>query len=130
MGFDPRSVGHTTPRFSVHLSQTEVDEWVLNEPPLLNASTDALPRLYERYKLRGALSNDTMGANVGGEFASTFDVCRDMLQIMRAHGLDKLNYWGFSYGTILGATYAAMFPVSSVYSCSQAGPLMLQHLSE
>ncbi|KAJ7441123.1 hypothetical protein FB451DRAFT_1299085 [Mycena latifolia] len=35
-----------------------------------------------------------------------------MLRIVQAHGLDKLQYWGFSYGTVLGPTYASIFPVS------------------
>lgn len=117
LAFDPRSVGHTTPRFSVHVSQSEVDEWIITEPPVANATPDALERLYERNKLRGKLSGEKGRGGEGGEHASTAVVCRDMLQIARAHGREKVMYWGFSYGTILGATFAAMFPVSRVVSC-------------
>lgn len=41
---------------------------------------------------------------------STADVARDMDLIRQAQGDEQLNYVGISYGTYLGATYAAMFP--------------------
>ncbi|MFE1749320.1 alpha/beta hydrolase [Streptomyces anandii] len=40
----------------------------------------------------------------------TVDSARDLDVIRQALGDDKLNYLGFSYGTRLGAVYAAQFP--------------------
>jgi pimeloyl-ACP methyl ester carboxylesterase len=43
-------------------------------------------------------------------YVSTANVARDMDFIRKALGESKVNYFGFSYGTFLGATYESLFP--------------------
>ncbi|RYP63536.1 hypothetical protein DL771_009232 [Monosporascus sp. 5C6A] len=64
----------------------------------------------------GNLANDCLNSEENapeiGELISTGYVARDLMQLNDApEGPDSLlNYWGSSYGTILGTTVAAMFP--------------------
>jgi len=44
-----------------------------------------------------------------GHIDST-DAARDMDRIRQALGVSKISYWGLSYGTVLGAAYAHLFP--------------------
>jgi pimeloyl-ACP methyl ester carboxylesterase len=57
--------------------------------------------------LAGACANQ---ASVILDHMSTADTARDMDLIRQAVGDQQLSYYGISYGTYLGATYAAMFP--------------------
>ena len=38
------------------------------------------------------------------------DAARDMDRIRQALGVSTVNYWGISYGTVLGSVYAHLFP--------------------
>ena len=44
------------------------------------------------------------------QYVGTNDAARDMDSIRRALGEEKISYFGFSYGSELGATWATMFP--------------------
>lgn len=44
------------------------------------------------------------------DHVSTIEAARDMDVLRQVIGDDKLHYVGFSYGTLLGATYAGLFP--------------------
>jgi pimeloyl-ACP methyl ester carboxylesterase len=43
-------------------------------------------------------------------FVNTFNTARDMDRIREALGLATIDYYGLSYGTVLGSVYADLFP--------------------
>ncbi len=103
IGFDPRGVGTSQPNLSC-----DGDYFPYDRP-------DYVPftRQLERTWLHKAAGYASACAQVGGELLDhmkTTDWVNDMESIRKAFGADKINYYGFSYGTYLGQVYATMHP--------------------
>lgn len=54
---------------------------------------------------------DTLGEH--GKYINTPQTAADMNSILDALGQNEMIFWGFSYGTVLGQTYASLFPERS-----------------
>jgi pimeloyl-ACP methyl ester carboxylesterase len=104
--FDPRGTGASRPIDCVDDAFLDRSA-VLAAVPTNIAQLSAL-RDYNAQFAAGCI--DRMGVYAGQ--VGTRNVARDLEAIRVALGDAKLDYLGYSYGTIIGATYAQMFPAS------------------
>jgi pimeloyl-ACP methyl ester carboxylesterase len=104
VGFDPRGIGSSSPL--VCLTNRQQDAFIAaNQNPTTPGQELALLALVQGF----ARSCQQHSARIL-PFMSTADQARDMDVIRAVVGDTKLHYYGASYGTFLGATYAELFP--------------------
>ncbi|MEI8080715.1 MAG: alpha/beta hydrolase [Actinomycetes bacterium] len=103
LGFDPRGVNRST-RLTC-LTQAQTTALAVGELPITRAQVRA------RAALSGSISQGcerrarTLTANIG-----TDTVARDLEVARIVLKQSRLNYYGVSYGTYIGAIYARLFP--------------------
>jgi len=104
VGFDPRGVGASSPVQCLDDKQTDAFLAADGTPstPAQVATIDALAKEL-------AVSCRTRTPKIYAHM-STREAVRDMDILRAALGDEKLSWLGFSYGTMLGATYADLFP--------------------
>jgi pimeloyl-ACP methyl ester carboxylesterase len=105
IGFDPRGVGRS--QAIDCLSDARMDAYLGADPSPDNDAERLLLRSVSKELADGCASR--VGVDVMRHLG-TFDAARDMEQIRRALGEETISMMGFSYGTLLGATYAELFP--------------------
>ncbi|MEO7979966.1 MAG: alpha/beta fold hydrolase [Sporichthyaceae bacterium] len=103
IGFDPRGVGASRPSLSCDPRYFGPDR------PEYVPSTPHLFHVWQRRSRRYAADCGKAGGRLLDHMRTT-DSARDMDQIRAALGVDRISYYGFSYGTYLGQVYATLFP--------------------
>lgn len=106
VSFDPRGVGRSSP-VSCGLGPGDENARAVSAAVDLTDPRIAHERLAAWRRLAAACAEHSGPVQA---HMSTVDTARDLDVIRQVLGDDKLNYLGFSYGTRLGAVYAARFP--------------------
>jgi pimeloyl-ACP methyl ester carboxylesterase len=105
VGFDPRGIGRSSPIKCFGNEGQAVQAFAPVPYPLSDEEVQATVAGVELLADRC-----DRGATRPSEDMSTANVARDLDLLRQAVGDDQLNFLGLSYGTLLGQTYANLFP--------------------
>jgi pimeloyl-ACP methyl ester carboxylesterase len=109
VGFDPRGIGASLPAVrclsGAQFDQERASDLDDDPSPAGVAKFEQQQKDYANDCVKNTPDGKTMLANVG-----TVDAARDLDILRSVLGDKQLTYLGYSYGTLLGTTYAEQFP--------------------
>jgi len=106
LGFDPRGVGRSSAVSC--LTDSETDEFLYNVTGFELGSDEDLEFSRAAIKDFGAKCLEGTGDLLA--HVDTVSAAKDMDVLRAVLGQEKLHYLGYSYGSLLGTTYATLFP--------------------
>src|SRR3954466_517484 len=101
IGFDPRGVGSSKPALSCNASFFHGDR-----PPYRPTTR----KIHRRWVARSKAYARACSGRALLQHVKTTDSVKDMESLRIALGQQKINFYGFSYGTYLGQVYATQHP--------------------
>ncbi|MER6995691.1 alpha/beta hydrolase [Streptomyces sp. NPDC000410] len=103
IGFDPRGVGKSKPALNCRPGHFA---------PVRAGSVPHTAQTERAQLLRAVAFTEACTARYGDllPYMDTVSTARDLDVVRRALGAEQINYFGYSYGTYLGAVYAKHFP--------------------
>jgi pimeloyl-ACP methyl ester carboxylesterase len=114
VGFDPRGVNNSGPSISCFPGD-EIDEDTFAATYIPVVDAESPQSVAQLWALAGAYGDWCSAAhmNDSARYVSTSAVAQDMLRyvdVSRNYSDGKLWYYGVSYGTALGGTFASLYP--------------------
>jgi pimeloyl-ACP methyl ester carboxylesterase len=107
VGFDPRGVNRSS-AVKCYENPKDLDAYIYDIPKGEPGSDAWITELEKSSQDFGAACLKYTGALLG--HVDTISAARDLDLLRAVLGDKKLNYLGYSYGTLLGATYAELYP--------------------
>jgi pimeloyl-ACP methyl ester carboxylesterase len=107
VGFDPRGVNRSS-AVLCHDDPEQLDAFLYDITPGAVGSDEWIAAAQEANAAYAQQCLTHTGDLLG--FVDTVSAARDLDLLRGVLGDEKLNYLGFSYGTLLGATYAELYP--------------------
>jgi len=107
VGYDPRGVQHSTPAVKC-LSAKSMDKMLYGDSGYALGSAKDLAYTRSEEKVFADACAKNTGSLLG--HVDTINAAKDLDVLRAVMGDAKLNYLGYSYGTLLGNTYVALFP--------------------
>jgi pimeloyl-ACP methyl ester carboxylesterase len=110
VGFDPRGVGRSS-AVTCYDKPSELDSYLFDISPFTVGTDEWITDVENSSREFGKQCLKHTGPLLG--FVDTVSAARDLDLLRAILGDAKLNYLGYSYGTLLGATFADLYPAKT-----------------